>query len=61
MHEAFVRQFLAMSFVFMYISLLNSEIDDILDKKMFTFAVDLAEWKTSRSLNPIQKTSINPL
>lgn len=34
MHEAFIRQFLAMSFVFMYISLLNSEIDAILNKKI---------------------------
>lgn len=33
-HEAFIRQALAMSFVFIYISMLNSELDAILNKKI---------------------------
>ena len=34
MHEAFIRQFLAVSFVFMYIRLLNDEIDAIINRKI---------------------------
>lgn len=34
MHEAFVRQMLAMSFIFMYIVELNDIIDELLDKKI---------------------------
>lgn len=34
MHEAFIRQVLAMSFVFVYISVLNAEIDALINKKI---------------------------